>query len=92
MFAENGNLQDSDFHSGLARAAFRVTRGFQIESGGIATRARSDMRGAYSPNLAGNPANVAQLYSGYAGPTLAAQFVLAGTSFGQSPPPAARMT
>lgn len=37
---------DTDVHSGLARAAIGVAPGVRIEGGAIATRARSDIRGA----------------------------------------------
>ena len=62
---------DDDVHSGLARAAVKLAPGFSIEGGALATRARSDMRGAAPGNLAGNVDNISQIYSAYAGPTLA---------------------
>lgn len=62
---------DDDVHSGLARAAVKVAPGFSVEGGAIATRARSDIRGAAPGVLAGNVDNIAQVYSAYAGPTLA---------------------
>ncbi|GAA0300790.1 hypothetical protein GCM10009087_08240 [Sphingomonas oligophenolica] len=61
---------DDTVHSGLARAAVRVTPGFSLEGGALATRARSDIRGAAPGVLAGNVDNISQVYSAYAGPTL----------------------
>lgn len=69
-FSVSGNLDDGDVHSGLARAAVRVVPGVSIEGGAIATRARSDIRGANPGVLVGNVSNISQVYSVYAGPTL----------------------
>lgn len=63
-------LDDSDIHSGLARAAVKVVPGVSVEGGAIATRARSDVRGANPGVLVGNIDNIAQIYSVYAGPTV----------------------
>ncbi|WCM29160.1 hypothetical protein NDN01_09855 [Sphingomonas sp. QA11] len=62
---------DDDIHSGLARAAVKIAPGFSLEGGALATRARSDIRGAAPGVLAGNVDNISQIYSAYAGPTLA---------------------
>jgi len=64
-------LNDGDVHSGLARAAVKLGHGLNIEGGALATRARNDIRGAAPGNLAGNVDNISQVYSAYAGPTLA---------------------
>lgn len=64
-------LNDGDVHSGLARAAVKLGRGLTVEGGALATRARNDIRGAATGNLAGDIDNVAQVYSAYAGPTYA---------------------
>lgn len=64
-------IGDDDVHSGLARAAVKVVPAVTLEAGAIATRARSDMRGAAPGVLAGNVDNISQVYSAYAGPTLA---------------------
>ncbi len=64
------DLGDSDIHSGLARASFRLTPSFSVEGGAIATRARSDIRGAAPGNLVGDVDNISQVYGLYAGPTL----------------------
>ena len=82
----NGDVGDQDIHSGLALAQVRLTPSLSLEGGAIATRARSDIRGAAPGNLLGNAANVSQLYSFYAGPTLSTQVGLldvgAGYRFG----------
>ena len=70
-FSYDGDLADGDVHSGLARAAVAVAPGLTVEAGALATRARSDIRGDDPINLAGNVGNVSQVYSVYAGPTLA---------------------
>lgn len=70
---ETDGLSDSDVHSGLARVEARVAPGLSIEGGGIATRARADIRGAAPGILAGDADNVSQIYSVYAGPTFATQ-------------------
>ena len=69
-FDWDDRIGDSDIHTGLARVNTIVTPGLNIEAGAMATRVRSDIRGAAPGNLAGNVANVAQLYSGYVGPTV----------------------
>lgn len=70
-FSWNKHVGDDDVHSGLARGAVRVAPGLAIEAGALATRSRSDIRGAAPEVLAGNVDNVVQVYSGYVGPTLA---------------------
>ena len=62
---------DLDIHSGLARAAFKVTPALTLEGGALATRTRYDIRGEAPGVLAGDERNIAQVYSLYAGPTLA---------------------
>ncbi|MGY4397828.1 hypothetical protein ACVWZA_003025 [Sphingomonas sp. UYAg733] len=64
------DVGDDDIHSGLARAAVKVAPGLSLEGGALATRARSDIRGAAPTVLAGNVDNISQVYSAYAGPTL----------------------
>jgi hypothetical protein len=63
-------IGDDDVHSGLARAAVKIVPGFSVEGGALATRARSDIRGAAPGVLAGNVDNISQVYSAYVGPTL----------------------
>jgi hypothetical protein len=69
-FAWSHNAGDSDIHSGLARAAAKVAPGLTIEGGALATRARSDIRGAAPGLLISDNTNVTEVYSLYAGPTL----------------------
>jgi uncharacterized protein (PEP-CTERM system associated) len=71
-FGLTRGLSDADTHSGLARGRYTlVPELLQFDAGALATRTRTDIRGV-APNLSvGNPANVSQLYSAYAGPTLA---------------------
>ena len=63
------DVGDDDIHSGLARAAVRVAPGLSIEGGALATRARSDIRGAAPVVLSANDQNISQVYSAYVGPT-----------------------
>ena len=70
-FGETDHLGDEDVHSGLARASVLVTPGLTVEGGALATRARSDIRGAAPGVLAGDRSNISQVYALYAGPTLA---------------------
>jgi len=79
-FAEKGNLTDSDVHSGLARADFHVTKSLSLEAGALATRARSDIRGAAPAILDGSGSNISQVYSLYAGPALATNLGVFGVS------------
>ncbi len=69
----DGNIQGQDNISGLARGSVAVTRGLSLEAGAIATRSKLDGRGASPSNLVGNPDNISQVYSVYAGPTFATQ-------------------
>lgn len=72
-FAYDKAIADDSVHSGIARAAVKIAPGFSVEGGGIATRARTDIRGTVPGNAVGNQRNVSQVYSGYVGPTLAAK-------------------
>lgn len=73
-------VNDQDVHSGLARAAVRIVPGVSVEGGAIATRARSDIRGAAPGVLVGNVDNIAQVYSVYGGPTLGTHIGPVGVS------------
>ncbi len=75
-------LADADIHSGLARVAVRVAEPLTIEGGGLATRSRSDIRGAAPGVLQGNVANISQLYAVYAGPTFGSHIGEVGVSGG----------
>lgn len=68
-FSWNNDLSDQDVVSGLARGRVNLVRDeLSLEGGAIATRARTDGIGA-NGTLVGD--NVSQIYSLYAGPTLA---------------------
>ncbi len=69
----NEDLGDQDIHSGLARAAVRLAPGLSLEAGGLATRTRSDIRGAAPGLLTGDADNISQLYTVYAGPSILRQ-------------------
>lgn len=81
-FSESGALADQDIHSGLARAAVRIGSGVSLEGGALATRARSDIRGAAPALLNGNVTNISQLYSFYGGPTIGTHVGPVGVSGG----------
>ena len=69
--AWDDDVGDSDVHSGLAQVSYRATPALTLQAGGLATRSRYDIRGD-APGLAvGNVDNISQVYSVYAGPTLA---------------------
>jgi hypothetical protein len=69
--AWDDKVGDDDIHTGLARVSAQVARGLTLEAGGIATRTRSDIRGAAPGVLVGNVDNVSQVYAVYAGPSYA---------------------
>ncbi len=69
----DNTVDDQDIITGLARGSVAVTRVLSLEAGAIAARSRVDGRGAATSNLVGNPDNVTQVYSVYAGPTIATQ-------------------
>ena len=69
----NDGIGDADIHTGLGRVSARVARGLTLEAGGIATRARADIRGA-APGIQGGALdNVSQVYAVYGGPVFATQ-------------------
>ena len=71
-FAWNRGQGDAQVHSGIARARYiAVPNLLSVEAGALATRTRVDIRGDAPNVLVGNPNNTTQLYSVYAGPTLA---------------------
>ncbi len=70
-FFYSDGLSDDDIISGIARGSVQVVPNvLAIETGGIATRSRVDIRGASPSNTVGNTDNVTQVYSVYAGPSL----------------------
>lgn len=72
-FGWNNDLDDTSVHTGLALATAQVAPGIGFDVTGIATRARSDIRGAAPGILVGNVANISQLYGIYGGPTIQQQ-------------------
>ncbi|THD36944.1 MAG: hypothetical protein E7773_05200 [Sphingomonas sp.] len=70
QFAYDKRSSDADVVTGLANAQVRVARGLSIDAGGIATRSRTDIRGAAPIFFGNNDRNVSNVYSAYIGPTL----------------------
>lgn len=73
LIGYDSGVDDQDSVTGLARGSVALTRNFSFEAGGVAARTRVDGRGPAPTNLVGNPDNVTQVYSVYAGPTFATQ-------------------
>ena len=69
----NDRYADDGVHTGLARASVTVAPGLALEGGAIATRARSDIRGAAPGTFVGQVDNLTQVYSLYAGPSVTTQ-------------------
>jgi hypothetical protein len=71
-FAWDKDVSDESVHTGLARGRYEIVPNMlNFEGGALATRARTDIRGA-SPSLpVGNVENISQVYSAYAGPSFA---------------------
>lgn len=78
----DARLADTDIHTGLAQVAVQVAKPLTIEAGGLATRTRSDIRGAAPGILQGNVSNISQLYAVYAGPTFGSHIGNLGISGG----------
>ncbi|MEO9469412.1 hypothetical protein [Parasphingorhabdus sp.] len=71
-FFYQDNIGDDDIISGLARGSVQIVPNvLSLEAGGIATRSRTDLRGAAPSNTVGDFDNLTQVYSVYAGPSLA---------------------
>ncbi len=71
-FGETSGTRDEDIHSGLVRGRYTFVPDLvQFDAGALATRTRTDIRGNASNLGLPNADNVSQLYSFYAGPTLA---------------------
>ena len=67
-------IGDDDTHTGLARVSHQlISNKLTIEAGALASQTRSDIRGAAAGQTTGNPDNLTQVYSAYAGPTLSTQ-------------------
>ncbi len=66
------DIGDQDIVSGIARGSVNVIPGaLNFDAGALATRSRIDARGVQPANLVGNVDNVTQVYTVFAGPTLA---------------------
>ncbi|MET0269500.1 MAG: hypothetical protein ABW173_03625 [Sphingomonas sp.] len=71
-FGWGDGLADQDIHTGLARGRIGLAPNLiALEGGLLATRARTDIRGAAPQLLVGDQSNLSQVYGLYAGPTLA---------------------
>lgn len=71
-FFYQDNIGDDDILSGLARGSVQVVpNALSLEAGAIATRSRVDIRGEAPSNTVGDFDNLTQVYSVYAGPSLA---------------------
>lgn len=70
-FAYDKDLADDSMHSGLAQARARITPELTLEGGAIATRGRADIRGDALGTAQGNVRNSSQVFSAYAGPSIA---------------------
>ena len=67
----NHHLNNENVHTGLARASVvAIPNTLTVEAGAIATRARSDIRGAAPVFFTGDNSNVSQVYGFEAGPSL----------------------
>lgn len=70
-FGLTDDLADEDVISGLVRGRYEIARGFNVEAGALASRTRADGGGAGNGIVVGDRSNVANVYSVYAGPTVA---------------------
>ena len=65
---------DQSIHTGLARGTFQLSPNLlSLDAGAIATRTRTDIRGAAPVFFTGDNDNITQVYGIYAGPTLSTQ-------------------
>lgn len=81
-FSESRGMGDEDSHSGLARALVRLAPGLQLDGGALATRTRSDIRGADVAPTFGHSDDVSNVYAVYGGPSLATNIGPVGASAG----------
>lgn len=70
QFTYRRNESDADIISGAARVSALVARGVQIDAGALATRTRSDIRGAAPIFFGNDDSNISKVYSAYVGPTI----------------------
>jgi hypothetical protein len=68
---ETRNAPDGDLISGIARGYATVVPGVEVEAGGLAARTRADGTGRAALGQFGQIGNSSQMYSVYAGPTVA---------------------
>lgn len=65
------DTSDQSIHTGLARGSLQLVPNLlTLDAGAIATRARSDIRGAAPVFFIGDNDNITQVYGGYIGPSL----------------------
>ncbi len=87
-FGWNRQASDSDFLSGVARGSMRLGNGFSIDAGGLAARTSFERTGAAVQGALGRGDTAAQVYSVYAGPSVAGEVgdvnVSAGYQIGYS--------
>ena len=70
--AWNHNINDEDVHSGLAQARIEIApEVLTLDAGAIATRGRADPRGPGFGFTSADNSNIADVYAGYVGPSLA---------------------
>lgn len=68
---DRDKMDSGDVHSGIARGQYQIIRNtLNLEGGAIATRTRTDIRGAAPIILTGDKDNINQIYGFYGGPTL----------------------
>ncbi len=71
-FGWGDGLDDQDIHTGLARGRVALVPNLiSLEGGALATRTRTDIRGAAPELLIGDQSNLSQVYGLYVGPSLA---------------------
>ncbi|WP_420605432.1 hypothetical protein [Novosphingopyxis sp.] len=73
LITYDDDTADSDYLTGLAAGSVQLARGVSVDAGALAARSRVNAGGAAPSNLVGNPDNISQLYSVYAGPTVGIQ-------------------
>ena len=72
LFGWGRGTDDQDIHTGLARGRIGLIPDLvTLEGGALATRSRTDIRGAAPQLLIGDQSNLSQVYGLYVGPTLA---------------------
>jgi hypothetical protein len=67
----DNDFGDQNIHTGLARGSYQlIPNKLSLDAGAIATRTRTDIRGAAPVFFTGDVNNLSQVYGAYAGPTL----------------------